>query len=107
MQNYKSNTAKKHNIGNYQKKIDDHIQKYLKEFFQPYNEKLYKFLGKDFKWQTDAYEYENDKKAIDLINGGTELTHWVEENRPLIQLLDQQKEHIEQFRSSRQKTLLY
>lgn len=33
------------------KKIDPKIKQDLNEFFQPYNEKLYKFFGKDLGWE--------------------------------------------------------
>jgi uncharacterized protein YbbC (DUF1343 family) len=41
---------------------------------------FYHHLGSEFEWQDNAYEYENDKMAIDLINGTEKVKHWIENN---------------------------
>lgn len=39
------------NIGNYEKQMPAETQAFLREFYKPYNEKLYELLGYDFDWQ--------------------------------------------------------
>ena len=38
-----------------------------------------KELGSDFSWDDGPYEYEYNRRPIDLINGGEELRKWVED----------------------------
>ena len=37
----------------YSEKLDTNLRTELTTFFQPHNQKLYKFLGKDFDWEND------------------------------------------------------
>ena len=43
------NVSEKFNVGHY-KEMNLSTKKFLKNFFKPHNEKLYKFLGRDFNW---------------------------------------------------------
>lgn len=64
-------------------------------------------LGEDFSYKTDAYEYEYNKMAIDLINGDDRLQNWYE-TRGEISFLDEiEKEGMEKFLHQRQEILLY
>lgn len=42
---------RKHNKTKYQTPIKPEIRKKLKEFYKPYNQELYQFLGKDLGWE--------------------------------------------------------
>ncbi len=50
-------------------------------------QEFYNHLECDFEWQDNAYEYENDKLAIDLINGTEKVKKWVENNGSYEELL--------------------
>jgi len=47
--NYSIDISKKYNVGDYVQ-MNFKTKKYLKNFFKPHNEKLYKLLGKNFYW---------------------------------------------------------
>ena len=64
-------------------------------------------LGSDFKYKKDAYEYEYDKYAVDMINGTDKLRHWYESNGSLEELVEIEKLGQEQYQSQRQEILLY
>ncbi len=49
LKNYELDISKKHNAGKYEP-MDSSIQEYLKNYFRPHNEKLYKLLGRDLNW---------------------------------------------------------
>lgn len=38
------------NVGGYDKNVPTDVYEYLREFFQPYNERLYAYLGRRFDW---------------------------------------------------------
>jgi hypothetical protein len=38
------------NVGNYAEKVSDSVIDYLREYFAPHNERLYKYLNRDFQW---------------------------------------------------------
>jgi uncharacterized protein YbbC (DUF1343 family) len=64
-------------------------------------------LGSDFQWRDFAYEYEDDKLAIDLINGNTYLREWVDNKGELDVLLKIEAEQVEKFRNSSQSCHIY
>jgi len=49
VQHYEIDFTKKYNVGNYVQ-MNFKTKKFLKNFFKPHNEKLYKLLGKNFNW---------------------------------------------------------
>lgn len=65
------------------------------------------YLQDDFQWKTDAYEYEHDKKAIDLINGDQETSKWIENNSKLDELTARENTHIEDWQKKREEFLIY
>lgn len=48
--NYEIKNPKKENVGEYKKMTND-TKKFLIEYFKPYNQELYEFLGRDFHWE--------------------------------------------------------
>ena len=48
---------------------------------------FYHYLGNDFDWNNQPYEYNFTQLPIDLINGSSKLRHWVENNEN-IEMLD-------------------
>ncbi|CBW26521.1 conserved hypothetical protein [Halobacteriovorax marinus SJ] len=65
------------------------------------------FLGNEFQWQDAAYEYEYDKMAIDLINGTSEVRHWIERNGDLNELLALEVKGYDAYQSMRNDALIY
>jgi hypothetical protein len=53
------------NLGgvNKMKPIEPPLRKQLTEFFKPHNERLYKFLGKNFDWESKIYEKHNSENV--------------------------------------------
>ena len=41
---------KPRNVGTYRDKVDENLKEELRQYFQPWNEKLYKLLNTDLKW---------------------------------------------------------
>lgn len=64
-------------------------------------------LGSDFKYKTDAYEYEFEKMAIDLINGDERLKEWYETNGSSDFLDEIEAEGMEKYLQQRKEILLY
>ncbi|MGB0452141.1 MAG: exo-beta-N-acetylmuramidase NamZ family protein [Bacteriovoracaceae bacterium] len=64
-------------------------------------------LGSDFKWKTDAYEYEFDKLAIDLINGHSNLREMIESNASLDQFIQLEKKSTQNWKQSSFDSRLY
>lgn len=60
------------------------VEKYDQKIFKPYRLiagllKALKLIQPDFDlWRDHYYEYESDRLPIDVINGGPDLRHWVE-----------------------------
>lgn len=64
-------------------------------------------MGDKFLWQDAAYEYEFDRLAIDLINGGEDLRHWVEAEGSLATLIELEERGMKQYLTARSDVLLY
>ncbi len=64
-------------------------------------------LGEDFRWRDTPYEYENDRLAIDLINGSELVREWVEKQGSVIELDSIQKIGLEVFLGQRSDVLIY
>jgi hypothetical protein len=47
---YKVENLQPRNVSSNRTKVEPHVYEYLNSYFQPYNEALYKFLGKNYKW---------------------------------------------------------
>ena len=47
---YKSSQYQHHNQGGYSAKIDEDLRRRLTEFFRPHNQRLEKYLGREFNW---------------------------------------------------------
>ena len=58
-------------------------------------------------WRDFPYEYEHDRLAIDLINGGPALREWVDSDRSPVDLEVVASEHEQAWHESRQPFLLY
>jgi hypothetical protein len=59
-------------------------------------------------WRDFAYEYERDRLAIDLINGGTALREWVDDRAAVAADLDALAAPAEaSWRAEREAVLLY
>lgn len=50
IQNWKSNTSIIYNKGNY-KRMENKTRLSIRNYFKPFNEDLYKFLGINFNWE--------------------------------------------------------
>jgi len=48
--NFEIKNPKKENVGEYKEMTND-TKKFLIEYFKPYNQELYEFLGRDFHWE--------------------------------------------------------
>ncbi len=48
---YKVDCRVVHNQGQYQQEIEPEVRQNLLEYFCPYNQQLYEFIGRDFGWQ--------------------------------------------------------
>ena len=46
---YKLKKIQVYNVGNYEK-MNHYTRKYLNRYFEPYNQELYDYLGRDFEW---------------------------------------------------------
>lgn len=68
---------------------------------------LYQELGSEFKWKSEAYEYEYDKLAIDLINGTDKVRHWVEKGGSMDELRQIEKNNMNSFMDQRSHCLIY
>jgi uncharacterized protein YbbC (DUF1343 family) len=68
---------------------------------------LYKELGSDFKWNDQAYEYQQDRLAIDFINGTDKIRHWVEDSGDLRTLETLELAGRETYLDQRSNILLY
>lgn len=68
---------------------------------------FYHELGADFAWKTEAYEYEFNKLAIDLINGTDQVRLWVEQSGNLTELRQIEKKNITAYLDERSHCLLY
>ncbi len=64
-------------------------------------------LGENFAWNQKPYEYEFKRLAIDLINGGEELRHWIERGGSASELVQLESEGLEDYKLLREKCLLY
>lgn len=64
-------------------------------------------MGDQFHWQDAAYEYEFDRLAIDLINGGEALRHWVENDGSLAALEAIEALGMNEYLVARKDILLY
>ena len=71
----------------------------LKEFKQ--------ILGTDFQYKTDAYEYEFEKKAIDLINGTDEFNQWYDRKNDYSFLDEIESKGMDEYLENRKSILLY
>ncbi len=68
---------------------------------------FYHLLGDKFAWNEKPYEYEFEKKAIDLINGSATIRTWVESKGSYNELCSLEKEGYKKFLENRAKVLLY
>ena len=67
-----------------------------------------KSLGAQFSWNDKPYEYERDRLAIDIINGGEELRKWVEDGKSGVgQLLQLENQGMDDYLRLREDCLLY
>ncbi len=66
-----------------------------------------KTMGNQFAWNHQPYEYEFDRLAIDFINGGESLRHWVEKDQSASELLHLENEGMEDYLKLREDCLLY
>ena len=64
-------------------------------------------LGNKFDWNRNPYEYEFKRLAIDLINGGPDLRHWVESNGTAEELLQLESDGLSEYLNLRKASLLY
>ncbi len=64
-------------------------------------------LGQDFAWQDGPYEYEYEKRPIDLINGGEDLRKWIDEGGDEILFQSLAHRGYKEFMKKRQEILLY
>ncbi len=64
-------------------------------------------LGQAFAWNTRPYEYEYQRLAIDLINGGEELRHWVEKDGTAEDLAQLEAQGLQAYGQLREQCLLY
>ena len=60
-----------------------------------------------FQWKSDPYEYEFDKRAIDLILGSREVRQRVSDMESMRSLETSWQKELEDFRSLRRPYLLY
>ncbi len=70
-------------------------------------QEFYNHLECDFEWQDNAYEYENDKLAIDLINGTEKVKKWVENNGSYEELLAIEEIGRDDYLKRRSEILIY
>jgi len=83
------------------------------EKFQPWKvgqllcQKLYHYMGDDFRWKNPPYEYEYKLMPIDILNGTDQLRLWVENNGSYDELCSLEKEEQEEFIIKRNEVLLY
>jgi uncharacterized protein YbbC (DUF1343 family) len=64
-------------------------------------------LGDDFKWRDGPYEYENDRLAIDLINGTDKVRKWVDALGTMEELEVLELDGRDEFLNKRADILLY
>lgn len=70
-------------------------------------QEFYHLLGKDFSWRSEAYEYEYDRLAIDLINGDEDVRTWVEKKQDFDKLEEINKRGHQEFRQLSHEIRLY
>jgi uncharacterized protein YbbC (DUF1343 family) len=68
---------------------------------------LYEELGEKFKWNDRPYEYQNDRLAIDFINGTDKIRHWVESSGDLQTLETLELAGLDTYLDQRSNILLY
>lgn len=68
---------------------------------------LRRLAPKQFDWRREAYEFENDHLAIDLLLGRHELRKLVEADAPLAEIEASWKDEAASFAKTRAKYLLY
>lgn len=68
---------------------------------------LRRLTPKPFDWRREAYEFENDHLAIDLLLGRHELRKMVEADAPIGEIERSWKEELESYMATRAKYLLY
>lgn len=61
----------------------------------------------NFKWRSRVYEFVSDRLAIDLLFGTDKTRLAIENDIPLVQIVDSWKPGIEEFEKSRNRFLLY
>lgn len=65
------------------------------------------YLGEDFKYKEDPYEYEYDKNPLDLINGNSSLRSWYETNGSFRELEEIEKVDLDKYLNQRSQILIY
>jgi len=60
-----------------------------------------------FKWNDKPYEYEHDNLAIDFINGGQSLRHWIEHKGDLEALCELERKNWPDYLNLREDILIY
>ncbi len=63
--------------------------------------------GRHFDWRREAYEFENDHLAIDLLLGRHEIRRAIEVDRPVSEIEASWEEELAAFLKTRKKFLLY
>jgi uncharacterized protein YbbC (DUF1343 family) len=66
-----------------------------------------RLMGEAFRWRTEPYEFVADRPAIDLLTGGPEYRHVVENDGDLDALLDKDAIAAAQFAEYRAPHLIY
>ena len=66
-----------------------------------------KMYADKFRWRTDAYEFVEDKPAIDLLAGTELVRRWIERERPLREFREFFEEGAAGFTKRREPHLLY
>lgn len=103
-------TFQKHagkSCGGYQIHVIDRAQFRPWKVCQLLCQKFIQALGEDFKYKEDAYEYEYNKNAVDLINGTDRLRQWYEKNGSFEELLSIENQGHGDFINQRSEILLY
>ncbi|MAZ49714.1 MAG: hypothetical protein CME65_14225 [Halobacteriovoraceae bacterium] len=86
-----------------------------RNIFQPWRvtqvliKEFKRLLGGDFEYKTDAYEYEFEKLAIDLINGTDKIRSWYENDTSIdLEFLDRiEQKNMDQYLEKRSQILIY
>ena len=87
-------------LTNYHKANSWKLVQFLLSFF-------YQRIGNEGFWCTKPYEYEFDGLAIDWINGTDKIRKQIENNTLEMELLELEKEGMDEFKELRKEVLMY